>query len=155
VKIYVSARYSRKLEVADVAAALELAGFEVTSTWHEEPHDGAIEIHELTADQRREYAARDLAEVDAAHILLLFSESDQTFNRRGGRHVEFGYALGVGKAIAVVGPQENIFHHLSWVKHHDTLEDFIMWALRKRADDKSSAPLKALSLDPPDLPSKS
>jgi hypothetical protein len=40
-------------------------------------------------------------------------------NSRGGRHVEFGYALGARKAIMVVGPLENVFYCLPHVFQHD------------------------------------
>lgn len=35
---------------------------------------------------------------------------------RGGRHVEFGLALGLGKRVIVIGHQENLFHHLPQVE---------------------------------------
>lgn len=37
---------------------------------------------------------------------------------RGGRHVEYGIALALEKAVIVVGPQENIFHLLPQVEHY-------------------------------------
>lgn len=37
---------------------------------------------------------------------------------RGGRHVEFGLAVGRGKRCIVVGPRENVFHLLPTVEHY-------------------------------------
>ena len=45
-------------------------------------------------------------------MLLLFTVDPDERTRRGGRHVEYGVALGLGKLTAIVGPRENIFHHL-------------------------------------------
>ncbi len=46
-------------------------------------------------------------------------------NGRGGRHVEFGYALGLGKLMFIIGPRETVFHHLDEVRHFDTSEEFL------------------------------
>jgi len=32
--------------------------------------------------------------------------------KRGGRHVEFGYAIAYGKRLVIVGPLENAFYYL-------------------------------------------
>jgi len=125
VKVYIAARYSRKVEVSTIAAALTAHGYTVTSTWHDEPHSADAQLADLTADDLRMYANRDLLEIRMCYVLLFLSESDQSYNRRGGRHVEFGYALGQGKFIAVIGPLENIFHHLVGVYRHVDLDSFI------------------------------
>lgn len=124
-KVYISARYSRKAEVADVAATLTRRGFEVVSTWHTEEHLPSVQLVEIPPGRLRLYARRDLLEIRLCEVFLLLSESDATWNRRGGRHVEFGYALGYHKAIAVIGPRENIFHYVPGVYHHATLDEFI------------------------------
>jgi len=125
-KLYLAARYTRKDEIRGYAYYLTTEGFyTITSTWFLEPHDPAVTLAEVTPANLQEYAHRDLAEIDAADALLLFSESDQTWNKRGGRHVEYGYALAKGKRIFVVGPHENIFHYVQGVTHFDTLDDFV------------------------------
>jgi hypothetical protein len=37
---------------------------------------------------------------------------------KGGRHVEYGLALGLGKRLIICGPRENIFHTLPQVEHY-------------------------------------
>lgn len=124
-KVYIAARYSRKDEVARIAAILFGHGIYVTSTWHLESHDGGVQLAEVHDETLHAYAERDLAEIREADTLLFMAESDQTWNRRGGRHVEFGYALALNRNIAVVGPRENIFHYIPTVRHYSTLAEFI------------------------------
>jgi len=45
---------------------------------------------------------------------------------RGERHVVFGIALAAGKRICIVGPRENIFHHLFAVEWYATVADLLM-----------------------------
>lgn len=124
-KVYIAARYGRKNEVAEIAARLREAGMIVTSTWHLEPYDSTVQLGECQSSDLRIFAMRDLMELKIADRLLFISESDQTHNRRGGRHVEFGYALAAGIPISVVGPKENIFHYLDRLWHFESLDDFL------------------------------
>lgn len=124
-KVYIAARYSRKEEMKEQVAKLQDNGFEVTSTWMTETHDGSVQLADISPVALLSYARRDLKEVDDADVLLFYSESDQSYNRRGGRHVEYGYALAKDKLIIVVGPYENIFHYA--VHHFKTTEAAIAW----------------------------
>jgi hypothetical protein len=103
-KLYLAARYDRREEMAALADAIEDLGHEVTARWvdgHGQP-DG-------------ESARYDLTDVIVADALVLFTEEPTAsvpFAARGGRHVEFGYALKAGKRMFIVGARENIFHEL-------------------------------------------
>ena len=59
----------------------------------------------------KKLAVKDLAEVNAADLLIL-DTTDVT--PRGGREVELGFALGrfQSKSVYMVGPIRNIFHTL-------------------------------------------
>jgi nucleoside 2-deoxyribosyltransferase len=109
-KMYLAAQFARRAELAVYAKALEEAGVEVTSEWlaQQSPQDGAMSHH--TADENRTYAQNDLIDVDRADAVLFFSEDPTVGIPRGGRHVEFGYALARDKAVWVVGGRENVFH---------------------------------------------
>lgn len=98
------------------AKELRKCGVEVTSRWLEEPHSPTSQIGDVSDELMREYAITDLEDIQAADILVFFSVDPKTPTVRGGRHVEFGYALGLKKPILVVGPQENIFHFLPQVQ---------------------------------------
>jgi hypothetical protein len=46
-------------------------------------------------------------------------------NSRGGRHIEFGMALGLGKRLTIIGPRETVFHHLDEIEWFQTTEQFL------------------------------
>ena len=103
VKVYIAAPYPEREAAQAVMRDLEnQIGFEVTSTW-------LREMDEL-ADA---YARLDLADVGRADVLVALNPSAWTNTGTGGRHVEFGYALALGKRIVLVGERSNIFHYLS------------------------------------------
>jgi len=103
VKIYLAANYSMHPEMREHAAALGAHGHEVTSEWINGTHGG---------DDRAAYARIDLRDVDAADAVIFFSESPLHSRTRGGKHVEFGYALAKGKRIFIIGGCYNVFHYL-------------------------------------------
>lgn len=114
-KIYLAARYSRKDEIAAKAKQLEHLGFEITSTWWQEHRPANHILADYPESENSEYAVRDVDEVLAAEMLILFSEDPTMAFVRGGRHVEFGLALGItiagGYPVLIVGPRENLFHY--------------------------------------------
>ena len=73
----------------------------------------------------QEQAVIDLEDVDRADSLLFFAEDPLIGTPRGGRHVEFGYALAKGKRCIVIGGEENIFHYLPNVMHFPTVSAFL------------------------------
>lgn len=98
------------------ALVLEKAGHTVTSEWINGSHGG---------DDRAEYARLDLRDVDGADALIFFSESPEGSRTRGGKHVEFGYAMARGKRIFIVGPCVNVFHHLPEIIQRFRFEDIL------------------------------
>jgi hypothetical protein len=120
--VYLAARYSRRCEIALKADYLKGYGLEVTSEWLKEP---TVIDPNGTTDPGwwGTHALHDLADIEAADCLVLFAESPEDSYPRGGRHVEFGYALGIGKRVIVVGPKENIFHALPNVERCETWLD--------------------------------
>lgn len=122
---YLAAQFSWKDSIAAKKKQLEQLGFKVTSTWTDEVADPKCSLKDFSGDYHKEMADRDLREINEADVLVAFSVDPDTLTRRGGRHVEFGYALGKGKSVVVVGPRENIFHHLPNVKQFDSWDEFI------------------------------
>lgn len=119
--IYLAARYDRRLELLDVADQLVANGYNVTSRWvlgeHEMP--GAADI----ATTAR-FAVEDLADVLDAGTVIHWTEHPSAGYTRGGRHVEFGFAVALGKQNIIIGPCESVFHYLPSVIHYPTLQDF-------------------------------
>ena len=123
-KVYLAARYSRHPEMREVREQLEALGYAVTSRWinggHELTKEGSTEANEA---ERVRYAMEDFADLQAADICLSFTEEPRQTKTRGGRHVEHGMALALGKRTIAVGWRENVFHCLPQVEFFPTWEE--------------------------------
>lgn len=120
IKVYLAAPYGKKDYVKECAQELQNLGIEVTSSWLNEPHAPGTQMSELTPEQHQKYAMRDEIDVREADVFVFFTDPTGTIVR-GGRHVEFGMAVILGKPICVVGNQrENIFHYLGGVIHFES-----------------------------------
>lgn len=113
-KVYIAARYERRLEMLEHQKDIESRGIRVISRWikHGPECDKIGPAYSALADR---------ADLVKADVLLFFSEEGPF--PRGGRHVEFGMALGMLRPIFVVGPKENVFHHIPGVRHFNTYEE--------------------------------
>lgn len=112
-RFYLAARFSRRLELRGYRNQLDSFGHRVTSRWLDVEE---VSMDELTWTQRDHYAHIDLDDVRDADCLIVFTEERSLSvpgAERGGRFVEMGYALGLGKPIVIVGPRENIFCFLA------------------------------------------
>lgn len=124
-KFYLAARYSRSNEMTKYRDDLVALGHSVTSRWIGGAHKN------FTSEDA---AVEDKADVLAADCLIAFNEATHNAgNFRGGRHVEFGIAIGSGKGLIIIGEQENVFHHLPQVTIFAAWEDFCNH-LRERED---------------------
>lgn len=126
-KIYIAARFSRRPEANALAQKLKALGCQITSRWvlPDTDHVMPTGLSAQAADKERErFALEDFEDVRECHMLISLQEEPRN-NSRGGRHVEFGMALGLGKAMVCIGPRETVFHHLPSVQHHETTEDFL------------------------------
>lgn len=118
-KIYLAARYSRREELCQYREALKSLGHEVTSRWLNGNHQA--ENDELDKGAAAElFASEDLDDVIESQLVISFTETPRTTQSRGGRHVEFGVAIGRGIPVWVVGPRENVFHCLGHVDQFDS-----------------------------------
>lgn len=124
-KVYIAAQYRQKADIDQKKKELEGLGFTVTSTWTEEKDSPNVSLKEVEDRILLDYAERDVREIKAADLLVLFTVDPDEMTRRGGRHVEFGYAMGQGKQVAIVGPRENIFHHLPEVPRFASWPQFV------------------------------
>jgi nucleoside 2-deoxyribosyltransferase len=137
-KIYLAARYSRRLELCEYRSSLEALGHEVTSRWlngkHQVDRDGLklgalgeeyVESgsDEQAAQLRDFFATEDMQDVRSAELMIAFTEQPRADAFRGGRHVEAGMALAWGIPLWVVGPRENVFYSLSSVAQHEAFAD--------------------------------
>ena len=112
-RVYLAAAYERQEEMRGVRDILAAYGHEVTSTWidrTEEPPGGLGATHLLDDPKAgTEFARIDLMDLDAAEVVVSFTG----MGTRGGRQVDYGFALGRSKYLIGVGPREHIFHTLA------------------------------------------
>jgi hypothetical protein len=117
-RIYLASRFDRSAEMRYAAAALARAGHFVTSRW----------IHGRQTGPDLVSATEDIEDLASADCLVSFTEHPTQvapWAARGGRHVEFGVALASRLRLCIVGPRENVFHHLPKVEVYATVDDLI------------------------------
>lgn len=146
--IYLAARYSRREELCEYRDQLIKIGHNVQARWlngeHQLANDGTpigengealvegtlrsgekLSEHEQSehaARLRQQFAQDDWEDVNAAELVISFTEPPRSKANRGGRHVEYGIALARGVRVIVVGYRENIFHWLPQVEFCETWE---------------------------------
>lgn len=125
--VYIAARFSRRHEAHAIARRLMGIGHTITSRWvkPEADHVLPVGISAPAADaERRRFAMEDCEDVRACDWCISLMEEPRS-GTRGGRHIEFGFDLGLGKRLTIIGPRETVFHHLDEVEHFATAEDFL------------------------------
>src|SRR3990167_6753636 len=107
-KVYLAGDFDRRAELFEVAERLVGQGHDITSLWLWT--DGDVPSVQLDADATEGCALRDLRDVEAAQVVVLFTRET---DGRGGKDTELGYALGLGKRLVIVGTRRNVFHWLA------------------------------------------
>lgn len=108
---YIAAPFPERAEAVRVAALLRSKGIEVTSRWLTE------------AQPNTDAGARmNLLDVARADVLLAINPERWCESGTGGRHVELGAALTLGKIILLVGIRSHIFHYLNDVELYATAD---------------------------------
>ena len=132
-KFYLAARYERHPGMRGVAAWLIGIGHTVTSRWISGAHglEGTVGGE---SQHNARMAKEDLSDIIAADCLIFFAEDPMVGVVRGGRHVEFGYALALGKRVIVVDYRENIFHWLPQVEFYSSWPDALHKLLTEQAE---------------------
>jgi hypothetical protein len=115
-RVYLAARYSRRTEMQTIGETLTRHGVDVTSRWITGCHEG---LPEATC------AEDDLADIDRAQGILLFTETPAVGYMSGGRMVGLGYAIGKRKWVWIVGPRENVFCHLGHCGVYATISEWM------------------------------
>jgi hypothetical protein len=127
-KIYLAARYSRHPEMQEYAQKLRRYGYEITSRWIEGDHD--YRGDESAPADRLRFALEDWHDLCSADMVISFTEEPGKAGgrNRGGRHVEFGAALAMGKRCIVIGYRENVFHEVPEVEFYPSAVESL-WQL--------------------------
>ena len=124
--IYLAGRYQSKDKLAKIGNALKDQGYEITARW----------LYDFQGSAK-ESAVGDMDDVKKADYLVSFTEEPAIGYNTGGRHVEFGAAWAWGKKLVLVGPRENIFHHLPDVVQVYSVEELYIYL----AEEDRLAPL--------------
>lgn len=125
IRVYLAGRYSKRDEFRQFAQQLRERGVEVTSSWLEETLPLDVKHNQVSKVDNLMLATADLNDIDRAQLVIFFAEDAEKQPPRGGRHVEFGYALAQRKPIYVIGKEENVFHYLPNVTHWNSFSDVL------------------------------
>lgn len=133
-RVYFAGRYSRYPEFRAYRDELVSLGHEVTSRWidlHGATLPTSIPPDRLNAEPGAcaRYAVTDVEDVRRSDVVVSFT--DERGGGKGGRHVEFGIALGLGKLLVIVGPRENVFHTLLGVAVFPAWPEFVSTLVRR------------------------
>ena len=176
-RIYLAARYSRREELCHYRDELRKMGHDVQARWLDGEHqidnagtpigedgeaivEGTLRSGERLSQTeqsaraealRQRFAKDDYEDVQAADVVISFTEAPRSSANRGGRHVEYGIALAMGKRVMVVGHRENIFHWLPTVEFYTTPNQALL-ALAPLIAEHGTADLRGFK-DQPFTPS--
>lgn len=117
---YLAARYRRREELALYARQLKTYGHRILARWL----NGHHERSGATIKDFIKWANEDLSDIQKCSMFVIFLGA----NRRGGMHVEYGYALALGKRIAIIGRPNGVFHYLPGIAVYRSWYDFLEWA---------------------------
>ncbi len=111
-KVYLAAAYSRRLHMREIAKSLIEAGHSITSQWIWTDWTGIDrEATAVPSEHRMEWLSSDLEDIGRCDCIVNFSQMEgMEGGKRGGRHVELGYAMALNKHLVLVGPPEHLFH---------------------------------------------
>ncbi|MDP6583783.1 MAG: nucleoside 2-deoxyribosyltransferase [Anaerolineales bacterium] len=104
--------------------ALEAEEYTIVARWLDEDNFGSGPPYD--DEERSQNAVKDEEDVRACDALIFRSEPDGG-RAAGGKHVETGIAIALGKPVYAIGPKENIFHWHPLVKMFATFEGFMKY----------------------------
>lgn len=135
-KVYLAAAYERQEEMRGVRDVLTAFGHEVMSRWIDQEASGqteaaGAEVLNKAPAAYAQFAHKDIEDLRRADTVISFTGGEHP--GRGGHHIEFGLALAFGKQLVVVGPRENVFHSLEYVKWYPDWSRLVMaWSKTSR-----------------------
>lgn len=135
-RVYLSARFERQNEMRLYAEQLRAEGIEVLSAWHDIDSPSSDGFSGIAPERLAWLAMLDLQQLAESNTLVSFSDRQSgSPDPRGGKHVEAGVALGLGKRLLLVGDAENCFHHLPDVERFPAWPECMARILELRGTD--------------------
>jgi nucleoside 2-deoxyribosyltransferase len=121
-KVYLAGPYVARDTLRTYAGELATMGWDIQCRWLDETVDITPGVLGAATDLDdgivASHARADIEDIKRSDVLVGFtsaSVTDGTGGLSGGRHVEFGVALALGKTVLLVGEPENVFHRLPQV----------------------------------------
>lgn len=102
-----------------VAGMCEVAGHQIGSSWLEEDFSNSSGYDDETKER---IALLDVHEVGECDALVCLADVRRI---PGGKFVEVGVALGLGKRVFLLGHRENLLMYHPLVTQFDSAEDFL------------------------------
>jgi nucleoside 2-deoxyribosyltransferase len=112
VRLYIAGASLELLRLRAEAIKLTAAGHDITSRWLRTMTEGSQgTAPELSRQEVEAEARADLEDIAGSDAVVMYVPLDRADLRMhsGGRHVEVGFGIALGKKIVVVGKPENIF----------------------------------------------
>lgn len=110
---YFAGSFYRKPELVVYMEQWQTIGNYCTSRWLRTDHevDFQEEVDQLAyGSEGHQFALEDIDDILRAELLVFFSSANNASKGRGGRHTEFGIALGRSIPIVLIGEPECAFH---------------------------------------------
>jgi hypothetical protein len=131
-KVYLASRHEDRPDIIKVRKELIKRGIHVTSRWLLEGGVLKTNVVENEREGSLHVQTNDIEDINESDIVIVFSPKKAFRNSTGGRHVEFGYTLGLihsgsPKTLILVGYRENVFHWNPRVICARTHEDLYMY----------------------------
>jgi len=124
-KAYVASSWECKTEAAQIRDHLATMDIGCTATWIDiDPEDAYF------ASRADIEAVRDVREVAEADLFFLYVPDPDT--SRGGRDVEMGLALALGKPIVLIGTRRCVFHWHPDVRHFTGIHEWIWVTMKEK-----------------------
>jgi hypothetical protein len=111
---YVAARWDDRKLAMEAAAQLRDAGIVIHSTWLSPRDDQSMDTLKAEGNiviEARARALMDVHEIAKSNLFVQLSPEAGFRNSTGGKHVELGIAIALGKTIYIIGQRENVFHY--------------------------------------------
>jgi len=122
--VYLSSQFEDGPVLRKVRDDLVRTGCHVTSRWLDAESSTPATAHAHEDDAAATLAAiacQDIEDIQAADVVVVFNPHEACNIGRGGRHVETGYALALGKKVVIVGARANVFH---WMPQVTVVDDW-------------------------------
>lgn len=124
-RFYLAGPYAWQEKLSEYAEQLSNRGHTTTSHWLS---SSVADNEPLDDSEKESLASNDLVDIRTADVFLAFMSGDAAHGR-GGRHVEYGYALALTEFHAletiVIGETDNIFYSVEHVRRFADWESFL------------------------------